>query len=170
MALPILFSVQPPQGIEAPFHGRNEAHDNPDFNHGAFGRAVAFREESRQHVNENAIPQGFRQSAFVLTKELDLDTPFFKECCRHAKIIPEIKLHFFHSLMGDVHPVNYLTITLQQVTVVASELLMLNCNTPEGAAQPYLEKVELRPRMCLWEYKRAEGPMAVETKASFALA
>jgi len=164
MANKILFKVSdPPQNVQNPFSGRKASHDNPNFDRGEYQEIYKLEEKSECLVDGNNNVQGIKQWPLLLWKNLDIDTPFFKECLIRNLVIGEMSFHFFHN-RNDPHSVNHFTMILKRVKVLESQVLLLDISddTPNNrgpnAETPYIEQLKLSASEITWKYSRANQP------------
>jgi len=169
MAEKILFTVeQPPQGIQNPFSGRQEQHNNPNFSQKPYQVAYKLEEKSECLVGANNNIMGVRQSPLLLWKNLDIDTPFFKECLIRNLVIGSMSFHFFHN-RNDPNLINYFTIILKKVKVLESEILFFDTSDQNGpnAGLPYIEQLKLTASDITWQYSRTTDPRKASKKTVY---
>lgn len=168
MAEVILFKIEgTPDGVDSAFKGIQPNHQNPDFNKADYQRVVKFDETTECLRDDRGNPAGLLQHPTVFVKEVDIDTPFIKECCIKKKLIDKISFHFFHSLKGDDHPKNYFIIEMEKVLILKSRLILNDTNEKEKQAKPYLEEVVIAPQIIRWKYKRDSDPCSGEQATEF---
>lgn len=176
MAESILFKVDPPEGVTCTFNGIKPNLQNTDFHEGPYQRAIKFDEFTECLVDDKRNPSGILQHPIKLWKEVDIDTPFFKECCHRRLLIPKIYFHFFHTLQGDTAPVNYFTIELEKALIMSSKIVLHDTSEvhkpqdkiySNAKVKPYIEELIFNAQKIRWKYKRTSDPMAGEHGTEF---
>jgi len=164
MAEHILFKINGPvPGIEIPFTGKPIVKINhPDFHGALYQQVYSFIDQSECLRDSNGNPSNSLQHPIELYKDVDIDTPFFKACCLHKSLIPKITFYFFHTLKGDQHHINFLTIDLDETLILNSTIILYD-NSISGSKKdnPYMEKLILNPQKITWNFKRG-APMEAD--------
>ena len=164
MAKEILFSVTPPPGVTTEFKGTKPQIDNDDFQGGEYQKATSFTDSTVVQHDREGNPQGITQKNYHLTKKVDNDTPFFKECCHSSLVIPEIKFTLFEKLKGDTYSVPFFTITLSDVVVTEDTIKLLDTNVEDNRSIHYVEEILLSAQKVKWEYDRDALSYSTEFK------
>lgn len=171
MAQDVLFRVvKPPAACKCSFSGRKDHHDNTEFSGKDYQVAVMFEDLSESFVDERNQITGFKQHPIKVTKYLDIDTPFFKECLLNRYTIPEMTFHFFHNDGKESQPVNYFTIILKDVKILRSHIVHYDTSIPHKPPEvtnpnkdrSHLEELLLTASDITWKYKRNTDPRKEE--------
>lgn len=171
MAEPILYKMEKPDGIEIPFTGTKPPIDNNDFKDGDYDKVCYFSELTECLKSPNGDPTGVKQHPVLFWKEVNINTPFLKQCCHRRKLIPKVQFYFFHSLKGDPQGLtNFLTIEMEQVLILMSKILLYDITNPQDGAKPYIEEVSLSAQTFRWKYKRTNEPCMATHGTEFKIA
>ena len=172
MAQDVLFKVvKPPSACKCAFSGRKDHHDNPEFSGKDYQVAVYFDDLSESFADERNQIAGFKQHPLRVTKYLDIDTPFFKECLLNRYTIEEMSFHFFHNDGKESYPVNYFTIILKDVKILQSKIVHYDTSVPHepqsslinpNKRKNHLEELVLTASDITWKYKRSTDPRKEE--------
>jgi type VI protein secretion system component Hcp len=177
MAEPILFNIpEPVPGTVCRFHGIKPNLQNTPFHEGPYQRAILFEEFTECLIDDKRNPTGILQHPVKLWKEVDIDTPFFKECCHRRLLIPRIIFYFFHTLQGDTAPVNFFTLELEKALIHESKLLQFDTSEvhkPEehifsnSKTKPYIEQISFNAQLIRWKYRRDKEPLTGDHGTEF---
>lgn len=176
MAESILFKLDKPEGTVCTFHGIKPNLQNTEFHEGPYQRAIHFLELTEILVSDKRNPEGILQHPVKVWKEVDIDTPFFKECCHRRLLIPKITFYFFHTLSGDTAPVNYFTLELEKALTMMSKIVLYDTSEvhkPEdkiysnAKTKPYIEELTFNAQLIRWKYKRDKEPLAGDHGTEF---
>ena len=161
MAEPILMTLTPPTSAgdsDPKFTGKDvKKQYGSDFVGSKYQRIIAM-EDIIEIAQSDGTAQAVMQKPLTIIKSVDIDTPFFKWCCHKKKVIPEVKIHFFHTLKDDEFFVNFFTITLTNVLISKDRIIFHDYYSDKGKEKPYLEELTLTPQQIKWEYKRDKDP------------
>jgi len=176
MAEPILYKVEPPDGVEVPFTGIKPNIQNADFDQGDYDRIVHFVDTTECLRDDKGNPAGIIQQPILIWKEANINTPFFKEVCHRRLLIPKVQFHFFHSLKGDTHLINFLTIELEKALILCSKIVLFDASdihdpakniVSQNKSKPYIEEVTFSAQLIRWKYKRDADPCAADHGTEF---
>ncbi len=159
MAEPILFVAESPAGVQCPFKGIKPRIQNDMFDGGPYQREVFLSTITECSRDDSGNPVGITQHPIEVWKGVDIDTPFFKECCHRRLLIPKMMFYFFHSLEGDTFLVNYFTLQLERVVVLKSRLVLHDNTDTVKKGKPYVEELLLNAKVVTWKYKRDSDPL-----------
>lgn len=175
MAEPILFNVEAPDGVQVPFTGLKAPFPAQAFNEADYDRIVCFSDLTECLRDEKGNPAGITQHPIEFWKEVNINTPFFKECCHRRLLVKKMMFHFFHTLKGDTEPVNFFTIELEQCLILSSKVELYDITAPHHPdkgvysvkEKPYLEKVTISGQILRWKYKRDSDPCSADHGTEF---
>jgi type VI secretion system Hcp family effector len=175
MAEPILYKIEKPDGAEVPFTGIKPNIHNADFDQGDWDRIVYFVDTTECLRDDKGNPAGIVQHPLEIWKEVNINTPFFKECCHKRLLVPKAEFHFFHSLKGDTQLINYFTIEMEQILILSSKIVLYDISEPHHPEKgiysvrekPYVEKITLSAQLITWKYKRDAEPCAADHGTQF---
>ena len=176
MAEPILYRVEAPDGVEVPFTGVKPKIQNAEFNDSDTDRIVYFRDATETLRDDKGNPAGIVQHPILFWKEVNLNTPFFKEVCHRRLLVPKVEFRFFHSLTGDTELVNFLIIEMEKVLVLRSEVILFDVSEThdpgkgvvnKNKGRAYIEEVSLSAQVMRWKYKRDADPCSADHGTEF---
>jgi type VI secretion system Hcp family effector len=176
MAEPILYKVEAPDGVEVPFSGIKPNIQNPDFDEGEFDRIVHFEDTTECLRDDKGNPAGIVQHPLVIWKEVNINTPFFKEVCHRRLLIPKVFFYFFHSLKGDTQLINFFTIEMEKALILCSKVKLFDVSEAhdpnkgvinKNKGRAYIEEVVFSAQLIRWKYKRDNDPCSADHGTEF---
>ena len=147
MALVVLYKPDQVTGAALQFKGVTHPIRTQGYAGQPYGVAHSFSELLYSAVDPaNKKIGGVDHGGISFQKDLDIDTPFFKEVCMRGLTIPKIDFFFFEVTdSGAAVEQFYFQITLKRVRVVESHVNMVNVKLDgqNGLSAPHLEDLRV---------------------------